>query len=77
MTENINSSIIFAFWFLLNISEENNPLLLLLSKKRNTEIKISNIYKFELKNEITRNNYYENKPDLNISIYNFFHFKLI
>ena len=69
LTENINSSIIFAFWFLLNISEENNPLLLLLSKKRNTEIKISNIYKFELKNEITRNNYYENKPDLNISIY--------
>ena len=69
LTENINSSIIFVFWFLLNISEENNPLLLLLSKKRNTEIKISNIYKFELKNEITRNNYYENKPDLNISIY--------
>ena len=67
--ENFNSCIIFMFWILLNISEENNALLLLLSKKRNNENKNYNIYRFEIKNEITNNNYLIIKPNLNITIY--------
>ena len=67
--ENFHSFIIFIFWILLNISEENNQILLILSKKRNNRIKNYNIYKFETKNEITRYNYSLIKPNLNITIY--------
>ena len=68
-SEIINSCIIFMFWILLITSEENNPILLILAKKRNTEIKRYNIYKFEIKNEITNNNYNDNRANINISIY--------
>ena len=69
LLENFNSCIIFMFWILLNISEENNPILLILSKKRNKENKNYNIYQFSIKNEITNNNYLIIKPNLNITIY--------
>ena len=67
--ENFHSFIIFIFWILLNISEENNQILLILSKKRNNRIKNYNIYKFETKNEIKRYNYSIIKSNLNIAIY--------
>ena len=69
LLENFNSCIIFMFWILLNISEENNPILLILSKKRNKENKNYNIYQFSIKNEITNNNYSIIKSNLNITIY--------
>ena len=69
LLENFNSCIIFMFWILLNISEENNPILLILSKKRNKENKNYNIYQFSIKNEITNNNYLIIKSNLNITIY--------
>ena len=70
LEENINSFIIFIFWFLLNISEEENPILLILFKKRILQKNNFNIYKFEFKNEITNINFSKMKPNINISIYN-------
>ena len=69
LSENFNSSIIFMFWLLMNMTEENNPILLILSRKRNYEIKNYNTFKFEIKNEITKNNYSNNRSNLNITIY--------
>ena len=57
------------FWLLMNMTEENNPILLILSRKRNYEIKNYNTFKFEIKNEITKNNYSKNRSNLNITIY--------
>ena len=57
------------FWLLMNMTEENNPILLILSRKRNYEIKNYNTFKFEIKNEITKNNYSNNRSNLNITIY--------
>lgn len=70
LEENINSFIIFIFWFLLNISEKENPILLILFKRRNPQKKNFNVFKFEFKNEITNYNYSKIKPNFNISIYN-------
>ena len=70
MEENLNSCIIFIFWFLLNITEEENPILLILYKKRNIQKKNFNIYKFEFNNEITNYNYSNIKSNFNIAIYN-------
>ena len=67
---NLNSCIIFIFWFLLNITEEENPILLILYKKRNIQKKNFNIYKFEFNNEITNYNYSNIKSNFNIAIYN-------
>ena len=70
LEENINSFIIFIFWFLLNISEEENPILLILFKKRILQKNNFNIYKFEFKNEITNINFSKMKSNINLSIYN-------
>ena len=70
LEENLNSCIIFIFWFLLNITEEENPILLILYKKRNIQKKNFNIYKFEFNNEITNYNYSNIKFNFNIAIYN-------
>ena len=70
LEENLNSCIIFIFWFLLNITEEENPILLIVYKKRNIQKKNFNIYKFEFNNEITNYNYSNIKSNFNIAIYN-------
>ena len=70
LEENLNSCILFIFWFLLNITEEENPILLILYKKRNIQKKNFNIYKFEFNNEIKNYNYSNIKFNFNINIYN-------
>ena len=75
--ENLNSFIIFSFWVLLYLSEENNPILLMQLNKRKQKIGKYNIYKFESNNLLTKYNYHRNNSYLNISIYNKYPFLVL
>ena len=63
--ENYNSFIIFLFWIILNINEDNNPILHLFLQKNNYN-KVLKCYKFRNDNIITDSNYSKLKDNFNI-----------
>ena len=63
--ENYNSFIIFLFWIILNINEDNNPMLLLFLNKSNDKGSIKS-YNFKKENIITELNYPKLKDKINI-----------
>jgi hypothetical protein len=69
-TENYSSIYLFIFWILLNVSEENNPLIELYYNKVNNNKNMSKYLKFNLKNEITYDSYQKNKNNIDKSILN-------
>ena len=64
--ENYNSFIIFIYWMILNINEDNNPIYLLYLNKINNNNTKKNYLKFNKKNEITYLNYEQLKDKINI-----------
>jgi len=74
--ENYNSFLIFLFWIILNISEENNPIFIRYINMNNNEQKC-NSFKFNINNEITNENFHKIKKDINSSKYPIIIFNLI